>query len=286
MSAGRRGFSTDVAENSRQHGRHAGPILPSMRPALRCLIAALTLGILPAPRAARAQAAETLPFAPGERLTYAGRVHTGVSGGGVLWVEGPVELRGTTTWLLHSDMEGRVGPLRATDRNASWLDPHGMTALRYTSRERHILSKHDDAVDIFAGEKRWTAANGEEGVVQVAAPLDELSFLYYVRTLPLAAESTLTVARHFDAARNPTVVRVVGREEIQVGAGRFRAIVVEMRVRDARRYRGEGTIRIHLSDDRCRLILRLESRVPDAGPATLALESYDGARAVCTAQLP
>jgi hypothetical protein len=182
-------------------------------------------------------------------------------------------------------MEGHVGPLRATDRSASWLDPVRMTALRYTSRERHILSKYDDAVDIFAGEKRWSAASGAEGAVTSNAPLDELSFLYYVRTLPLLTGSTMTAERHFDAARNPTVLRVVGREEIDVRAGRCRAVVVEMRVRDARRYRGEGTIRIHLSDDRCRLILRLESRVPDAGAATLSLQSYEGTRPDCSAQV-
>ena len=226
-----------------------------------------------------------LPFAPGERLTFAGKVHTAVSGGGTLWVEGPVELRGTSTWLLHSDMEGRVGPLRATDRNASWLDPIRMSALRYTSRERHIVSKHDDAVDIFASEKRWRAENGLEGVTMTNAPLDELSFLYYLRTLPLASDTTISVSRHFDPARNPTVLTVRGREEIQVGAGRFRAVVVEMRVRDPRRYKGEGVIRIHLSDDACRLILRLDSRVPDAGPATLELQSYEGVTATCSARI-
>jgi hypothetical protein len=257
-----------------------------MRTRLPYLAIAATLGMLPITGAARTRSTDALPFAPGERLTFEGHVHTGVSGGGTLWVEGPVELRGTTTWLLHSDMEGRVGPLRATDRTASWLDPVRMTALRYTSRERHIVSRHDDAVDIFAGEKRWTAASGQQGTTSMSAPLDELSFLYYVRTLPLPADTTITVTRHFDVARNPTVVRVAGREEITVGAGRFRAIVVEMRVRDARRYRGEGTIRIHLSDDRCRLILRLESRVPDAGPATLALQSYEGVRGECSAKLP
>jgi hypothetical protein len=258
-----------------------------MRPRLHHLALAATFGILPITGVPRVPSSDapSLPFAPGERLTFEGHVHTGVSGGGAMWIEGPVELRGTTTWLLHSDMEGRVGPLRATDRTASWLDPIRMTALRYTSRERHILSKHDDAVDIYAGEKRWSAASGEQGATAMSAPLDELSFLYYLRTLPLPADTTIAVARHFDVARNPTVLRVVGREEIQVGAGRFRAIVVEMRVRDARRYRGEGTIRIHLSDDRCRLILRLESRVPDAGPATLALQSFEGTRPDCSAQL-
>jgi hypothetical protein len=262
---------------------------------------AAVLGLAPLDRAAIAQSPESasfvrgeqpalvngsrLPFAPGEKLTFAGKVHSGVSGGGTLWVEGPVELRGATTWLLHSDMEGRVGPLRATDRNASWLDPIRMTSLRYTSRERHIVSKHDDAVDIFAGEKRWRAENGAEGVITVGAPLDELSFLYYVRTLPLTEDTTISVARHFDLARNPTVLRVAGREEIQVGAGRFRALVVEMRVRDPRRYRGEGSIRIHLSDDACRLILRLDSRVPDAGPATLELQSHEGVRSSCTSRV-
>ena len=257
-----------------------------MRPCHRSVVLAATLALLPSAAIARAQSASHLPFAPGERLTFKGRVHTGVSGGGALWIEGPVELRGTTTWLLHSDMEGRVGPFRATDKNASWLDPIRMTALRYTSRERHILSKHDEAVDIFAGENRWSAESGAEGGMAMSAPLDELSFLYYVRTLPLLADNTVTVARHFDEARNPTVVRVTGREEITVPAGRFRAVVVEMIVRDARRYKGEGTIRIHLSDDSCRLILRLESRVPDAGPATLELQAYEGVPAGCSAKLP
>jgi hypothetical protein len=248
-----------------------------------CVIAFGLLAICPAPSNAQA---DHLPFGPGERLTFQGRVHTGVSGGGTLWIEGPVDVRGTSTWLLHSDMEGRVGPLRATDRNASWLDPVRMTALRYTSRERHIFTRHDDAVDIFPGERRWSSERGAEGETTGAAPLDELSFLYYVRTLPLGDDTTLTLARHFDAARNPTVVTVVGRDEIEVPAGRFRAIVVEMRVRDARRYRGEGTIRLHLSDDSCRLILRLESRIPDAGPATLSLQSYEGERATCSARRP
>ena len=232
-------------------------------------------------------AAPELPFAPGERLTYTGRVHVGVAGSGTIWVEGgAAEVRGTPTWVLHSDMQGKLGPIKATEQNASWLDPMRMTALRYTSNARHLFRKNDDTVEIFPQEHRWQSAKGLEGETTGDAPLDELSFLFYLRTLPLSGDTTLTLARHFDVARNPTIVRVVGREDVEVGAGRFHSIVVEMRVRDARRYHGEGTIRIHLSDDRCRLLLRLESNVPDAGTATLALASYEGARYSCTAKLP
>ena len=232
---------------------------------------------------ANAQSAAELPFAPGERLEYSGRVHVGVAGRGTLRVEGPVDLRGTPTWTLHSDMQGKLGFLKATDKSVSWIDPTRMSALRYTARERHLLAKFDDAVDIFPGEKRWAAEGGLEGPLVTDAPLDELSFLYYLRTLPLAAEGSMSVARHYDAARNPIQVRVIGREEVEVGAGRFRAVIVEMRVRDPRRYRGEGVIRVHLSDDKCRLILRLESEMPEAGKATLALSAYSGAVCPCTA---
>jgi hypothetical protein len=254
-----------------------------MRSPLRRLALLLALATTVLPGMGQAPQLPDLPFAPGERLTVAGRVHVGVSGSGTISVGAPTTLRGTTTWVLHSDMQGKIGPVKGTERNASWLDPARMVALKYTSDMRHVWKRNADTVEIFPHEGRWKSAKGMEGELVTDAPLDELSFLFYLRTLPLTADTTL--ARHFDEARNPTVVRVLGREEIEVGAGRFRAIVVEMRVRDSRRYHGEGTIRIHLSDDRCRLILRLESKVPDAGSGTLGLESYEGARWSCTAKL-
>ncbi len=231
---------------------------------------------------ADAQAARELPFSPGERFEYAGKVKSKISGRGTLWVEGPSDVRGVATWTLHSDMEGSVAFIRASDKNASWIDPVRFTSLRYTSRERHLINKHDDVVEIFPAEKRWTSQAGLTGVTSTDVPLDELSFLYYLRTLPLTGDSTITLSRHFDSARNPTTVTVVGREDVDVGAGRFHAIIVEMRVRDTRRYNGEGVIRFAFSDDKCRLILRIESDVPDAGKATLGLMSYTGLKCECT----
>jgi len=47
-----------------------------------------------------------------------------------------------------------------------------------------------------------------------------------------------------------------------------------MRVRDPRRYRGEGVIRIHITDDRCRLPVRIQSTMPVVGTTVLTLESH------------
>jgi hypothetical protein len=51
-------------------------------------------------------------------------------------------------------------------------------------------------------------------------------------------------------------------------------VIIEMRVKDPRRYKGEGVIRINLTDDRCRLPVRIESRMPVVGKTVLTLESF------------
>jgi hypothetical protein len=79
--------------------------------------------------------------------------------------------------------------------------------------------------------------------------------------------------RHYDAVRNPTTVRVLGRETVTTPMGEFPTVVVEMRVRDVRRYKGEGVIRFNLSDDARRLPVRIETAAPVVGKAVLLLES-------------
>ena len=108
---------------------------------------------------------------------------------------------------------------------------------------------------------------------RLATPLDELSFIYYLRTLALKNETVDTLQRHYNAARNPIGVRVVRRDTLNTKAGMFATIVVEMRVKDPERYGGEGVIRIHLSDDVHRYPIRIESSVPVLGATVLTLDA-------------
>lgn len=231
-----------------------------------------------------AQSHDTLPFATGERLTYRLRVpKMHASGRGTMWIEGPVDVRGTAAYLLRFEMKAGLGPIKGVDRTHSWLDRDRMTSLRYTKHESHPLSRHDEAVELFPDEKRWDAGSNGSGESASDAPLDELSFLYFLRTLPLVSDTAIAFSRHFDAERNPTIVRVAGRETLTTGAGVFRTIVVEMRVKDPRRFRGDGVIRIHLTDDRCRLPVRIESAMPVLGTTVLTLESHTHASDCCLA---
>ncbi|HEY0972268.1 MAG TPA: DUF3108 domain-containing protein [Gemmatimonadales bacterium] len=223
---------------------------------------------------ARAQDAGRRPFEAGERLTYrvsAGKL--GRLGRGSMWISEGADVRGRETLVLHFGFQARVGPIKVVNETESWIDAARMASLRFHKHERHPLSDHDEEVELFPERREWRAADGSSGESPTDAPLDELSFIYFLRTLPLERDTTFTLDRHFDVARNPTVIRVAGREVVQTEAGTFPTIVVEMRVKD-RRYRGEGVIRLNLSDDVRRLPVRIESSAPIVGKTVLTLESH------------
>lgn len=225
-------------------------------------------------------ATRELPFAVGERLTYRLAVgRFGNVGRGVMSVDGPVDVRGVPTYVLRSEVHARIGFMPASDRTESWLDPDRMAALRFRKRERRAFSSNEEQVELFPDERRWADEHGRGGSSPTDVPLDELSFIYYLRTLPLAADSAGQLVRHYDPARNPIAVRVVGRDSVRTGAGTFATIIVEMRVKDARRYGGEGLVRLYLSDDAYRIPVRIESTVPVFGASVLTLESFTPAPA-------
>ncbi len=219
-----------------------------------------------------------LPFRPGEELVYRSKLgRLGGSGKGVMRVETDT-VRSAGAYLLSFDFETKVGPFRVEARSRSWVDPERMAALRFHKHERHPLSSNREEVELFPGERRWRSAEGREGRSETDAPLDELSFLYYVRTLELEDGATYVIERHFDPERNPVHVEVLRRERVAVPAGVFDVVVVEMRVRDKDHFDGDGSFRLYLTDDARRYPVRLETSASIAGKAILELEAAVPAR--------
>lgn len=216
-----------------------------------------------------------LPFGAGEELEF--RVTSsrfGDIGTARMAVSGPTDVRGHDVLLLSMETRGRVFLVKYEDVARSWLDPELMASVRYEKEENHALASRNESVEIFLGEGRWADEEGGGGALETESPLDELSLIYFLRTLELAPGAVHTFHRHFDSARNPVQVRVVGRETITVPAGTFTAVAVEMRVRDERRYEHEGeTIRIHFTDDVRNMPLRIESSASVVGTVTMTLRS-------------
>src|SRR5690606_31380864 len=74
--------------------------------------------------------------------------------------------------------------------------------------------------------KELVAGEGEEQP-SVANPLDDGSFLYFIRTVPLKVGQTYTFQNYFRPDRNPVVIRVLRKEQVKVPAGTFNAIVIQ-----------------------------------------------------------
>ena len=219
-----------------------------------------------------------LPYAIGEVLSYravSGRF--GTIGTGTMRVDGPEEVRGQSTMRLSFDFKGRVGPFRVEDQTRSWLVADEMMSVRYTKHERSPLGSHNEDIDVYPAEGRWTSAGKPGGRTTIAAPLDELSFLYHIRCLRLEDGATYNLSRHFDPSRNPVVVKVLRRERTTVPAGQFATVVVEMKVKDSR-FGGNGTLVLYLTDDAAHVPVRIESSAPWVGATRMLLESAQGAR--------
>jgi hypothetical protein len=236
-------------------------------------LTASTFALLACTHAALAQS--ELPFVAGERLHYRVSVsRLGTIGEGTMSVDGPMDVRGTQTLVLRSVVKAQIAFLKSDERAESWIDPTRMAVLRYQKTGRGSMARGDVNVEVFPDENRWEDARGNGGTLPTDAPLDELSFIYYLRTLPLETDTVENLVRHYDPNRNPIAVRVIGRDTVRTKAGTFPTIVVEMKVKDPKRYGGEGVIRIHLSDDAYRYPVRIESHVPVFGSTVLTLEAF------------
>lgn len=246
------------------------------------LTAASTFALLACTNAALAQT--ELPFVAGERLHYRVSVsRLGTIGEGMMSVDGPVDVRGTQTLVLRSEMKAQVAFLKSDERAESWIDPTRMAVLRYQKTGKGSMARGDVNIEVFPNEGRWEDGRGRVGELPTDAPLDELSFIYYLRTLPLESDTVENVVKHYDPNRNPISIRVMGRETVRTKAGTFPTIVVEMKVKDPKRYGdGEGTIRINLSDDVYRYPVRIESHVPVFGSTVLTLDAFSCPRHLAT----
>jgi hypothetical protein len=107
----------------------------------------------------------------------------------------------------------------------------------------------------------------------VSAPLDDASFLYFVRTIPLEVGATYEFDRYFRPDRNPVKIRVLRRERVKVPAGEFDAIVIQPIIKAKGIFAEGGRAELWLSDDNNRIMLQLRSKL-SFGSLNLHLTSF------------
>ncbi len=262
--------------------------MPNPLRSLRRLAPALLLAVAAAaaPLAARAQSAvdrtrasermramAALPFAIGERLEYDAKYGPIRAGRGHMEVIGVEDVRGQPAMHLAMRVSGGALGWRVRYALDSWIAPVGFVSLRHTQDQNEGKNgERARSYEIFP--ERGVYARGDEPEQPtVEDPLDDASFLYFVRTVPLVVGESYEFARYFRPDRNPVRVRVLRRERVTVPAGTFDALVVRPTIKAKGLLSEDRETELWLSDDDRRLLVQMKAELP-FGSISLHLRDY------------
>jgi len=216
-----------------------------------------------------------VPFGPGERMEYDVRFGSIRVGNAHMEVVGLDNVRGKAAWHTAFWVQGGNFLYRVNDVYESWIDAETLSSLRFVQEleeggkntERRFEIYPDRAVFVQTSKK---PAKEEKSVTQ---PLDDGSFLYFIRTIPLEVGQTYDFDRYFRPDRNPVRIRVLRKERVKVPAGTFNAIVVQPVIKTKGIFSENGHAEIWLSDDDRRIMIQLKSKL-SFGSLNLYLKSY------------
>jgi len=214
------------------------------------------------------------PFGPGERLGYQVRLGLMNVGESYLSVQRVDTVRGHPTYHLdlRIDASTAFGLAHMNDRYQSWLDTRTLVSRRFIRDIDETGYKGRRLFEIYPEEKRWERLDDDKAEATPSIlPLDEISFLYYLRTLPLQVGEEYRLNRYFKLDGNPVTVKVLRRERVTVPAGTFDAIVVQPIIRTSGLFGEGGEAELYFTDDEHRHLVFLRSKVPVVGSLSLHL---------------
>lgn len=228
---------------------------------------------------AAAQAPRTLPFGVGERAEYQVKLGAVSVGSGSLSVLSNETIHGHSTMKLQMRISGGIPLARVNDVYESWLDPDDLFSRRFHQNLHEVRYRRNRTFDFFPERRSWRRNNGETGTLASDKPLDDLSFLYYARTLPLTVGETYRLNRYFKESGNPVVLHVVRRETVRVPAGSFRTIVVRPTIQTDGIFGEDGEAEVYFTDDDRRIPVLVKTRVGAIGNLTMHLRRFTPAGA-------
>lgn len=218
-------------------------------------------------------------YRPGERLVYDAHVgFLGKVGEGVLEVRAD-SMRGVPVYNVRLELHASAlfGTVTLDDVFQSWLDPRTMRSLRFEKRQDEPRTHTHEIFDFFPDELEWRRADDsdETGPLPTSHPLDDVSFIYYVRALPLEVGDRYVLPDYYKESGNPVVLEVLRRETVSVPAGQFQTIVVRPTIQTRGLFGEGGEAEIYFTDDALHLVVMIKSRLPVLRTLEFRLRSFE-----------
>jgi hypothetical protein len=228
---------------------------------------------LPSRVTARVTPPAAVPFGPGEDLVYDLRLGAlGRRGEGRMTLVGLEEIRGKMSYHAYMSIQGGLFWFKVNDQTDSWFDVTNLATRRFVQDvDEPNYERHRDW-ELYPDERRWERTdNGRSGEMPTDLPLDDLSFFYFVRTLPLQVGDEYTLDRYFKESGNPVVIKVLRNDTVQVPAGTFETVVVQPIIQTDGLFSQGGEAELHFTTDERRLLVYMKSNMNLIGALSLHL---------------
>lgn len=139
-----------------------------------------------------------------------------------------------------------------------------------------IFDQQNLKAKTFTGEKEPKKFEGEYDIPEYAQ--DAMSAFYFARTLDyskMKEGDKITLQNFYKDKTYPLDVRYLGKETIEVTAGKFRCIKVEPLVQEGGLFKSEGDIVVWMTDDERRMPVKVKTNVI-IGSIDADLSEYSG----------
>ena len=232
--------------------------------------------VVATPAATPPRARAVVPFGFGERANYGvkyGPFSVGRASTEVFRLD---TLRGRETWHILFHVRGGIPGFRVDDRMESWMDSETLASLRFRQDMSEGSHERERVFEIYPDRGEYTE-DQKEPQPTVTLPLDDGSFLFFVRTIPLEVGKEYSFDRYFRPDRNPVRIQVLRRETINVPAGSFETIVIRPIIKARGVFSEGGRAEVWLTDDSRRLMVQLKTHMK-LGSLSLFLRSYTPAK--------
>jgi len=227
-------------------------------------LARLVAAMLPVAAAAQDTSlpadAASVPWSIGEKLRYDVRFGFIKAGTGEMRIMGIETIRGRPTWHGRFTVRGGSLALRVDDVLETWMDVTSLSSLRFAQDFKELGRERQKTFDIFP-ERNTYLQLGKTEKPSVENPLDDGSFLYFIRTVPLVVGETYSFDRYFIPDRNPVTIRVLRRDTVSVPAGTFACIVIQPIIKTKGIFSENGKAEIWLTDDAQRIMVQMKSKL-------------------------
>jgi hypothetical protein len=167
---------------------------------------------------------------------------------------------------------------RVQDRYVTLVDAATIAPWKF---EQHIREGSYSRDFIAEFDQRKNVAKTSEGTYPVPPYVhDILSAFYFARTIdygPLKAGDQVQLSNFYKDKAYDLVVRVLGRQQLEVAAGTFNTVVIEPLVNEGGLIKSEGRIVVWLTDDERKIPIRVNTKVV-IGSIDTELREYTGIR--------